>query len=388
MKICAIISEYNPLHIGHIRQINFIKENIKPDLIAVFLSGNFVERGEPAVIDKYTRATWAIKAGADVVFELPTVFATGNAEVFSKGALKLINSLPGEKVLCFGTETDNLQNLINIAKTMLIETEDYKKALKEELKLGQPFAKARYNSLAKTHPELDLTPLLSPNNILAVEYIKAILQNNYDVSIKNILRDSDYNETKLIKNKPSALSIRTAIHSGNKSKCKAFVPKYVYSDLPKKLPDFSREIIYSLLKSDKETLKRLPDCSEGLENKIKALLKDNFNLNDLINKLKTKRYTETRLKRILLSSLLAIEQDFTKKCLKEKLYLKVLALSKEKNDVLSELSKSKYPLIARKTDSFKLSGIQLDCFKKDVFANDIYSANTGIKMGEYEIRIT
>ena len=341
MKICAIISEYNPLHLGHIRQINFIKENIKPDLIAVFLSGNFVERGEPAVIDKYTRATWAIKAGADVVFELPTVFATGNAEVFSKGALKLINSLPGEKVLCFGTETDNLENLIDIAKTMLIETEDYKKTLKEELKLGQPFAKARYNSLAKTHPELDLTPLLSPNNILGVEYIKAILQNNYDVSIKNIVRDSNYNESKLIKNKPSALSIRTAIENGNKSKCKAFVPKYVYSDLPKKLPDFSREIIYSLLKNDKETLKRLPDCSEGLENKIKALLKDNFNLNDLISKLKTKRYTETRLKRILLSSLLAIEQDFTKKCLKEKLYLKVLALNKEKNDVLSELSKSK-----------------------------------------------
>ena len=112
MKICAIICEYNPLHLGHIRQIKIIKENIKPDLIAVFLSGNFVERGESAVVNKYTRATWAIKAGADIVFELPTVFATANAEIFSSGALKLINSLPGEKVLCFGTETDNLQNLI------------------------------------------------------------------------------------------------------------------------------------------------------------------------------------------------------------------------------------------------------------------------------------
>ena len=112
---------------------------------------------------------------------------------------------------------------------------------------------------------------LSPNNILGVEYIKAILKNNYDISIRNIVRNSDYNETKLIKNKPSALSIRTAIEKGNKSKCKAFVPKFVYNDLPKTLPDFSREIIYSLLKNDKETLKRLPDCSEGLENKIKAL---------------------------------------------------------------------------------------------------------------------
>lgn len=388
MKICTIISEYNPLHKGHIRQINFIKENIKPDIIAVFLSGNFVERGESAVVDKYTRATWAIKAGADIVFELPTVFATANAEIFSKGALKLINSLPGEKTLCFGTETEDFDNLLNIAKAMLVETDEYKKQLKEELNLGLSYAKARYNALEKTHKELDLTPLRSPNNILGVEYIKAILQNDYDISIKTIVRDSNYNETKLIKNKPSALSIRTAIEKANKSKVKNFVPKYVYEDLPKQLPDFSREIIYSLLKSDKEELKRLPDCSEGLENKIKALLKDNFNLSDLISKLKTKRYTETRLKRILLASLLNIEETFVKKCLKEKLYLKVLALSKQKNDVLSELSKSKYPLITRKTDVFKLSGTQLDCFKKDIFASDVYSANTGIKMGEYEIRIT
>ncbi|MBO5889575.1 MAG: nucleotidyltransferase family protein [Clostridia bacterium] len=387
MKISITICEYNPLHLGHIRQINFIKENIKPDIIAVILSGNFVERGEPSICDKYTRALWAINAGADIVFELPTVFATGNAEVFSKGALKLANSLPGEKVLCFGTETDNASSLIEIAKAMLVETEEYKKQLKLELKEGLPFAKARHNALLKTHPELDLTPLSTPNNILGVEYIKAILQNDYDISIKTIKRDSDYNESKIIKKSPSALSIRTAILSGKKYKCKGSVPKYVYKDLPTKLPDFSREIIYSLLKSTKEELKRLPDLSEGLENKIKALVKDNFNLGGLISKLKTKRYTETRLKRILISSLLGIEESFVKKCLNDDLYLKVLAVNKDRTDILSTLSKAKYPLITRKSNYSTLSGTALECFNKDIFSSDIYSSVTGTKTNEFEMKI-
>lgn len=387
MKISITICEYNPLHLGHIRQINFIKENIKPDIIAVILSGNFVERGEPSICDKYTRALWAINAGADIVFELPTVFATGNAEVFSKGALKLANSLPGEKVLCFGTETDNASSLIEIAKAMLIETEEYKKQLKLELKEGLPFAKARHNALSKTNPELDLTPLSTPNNILGVEYIKAILQNDYDISIKTIKRDSDYNESKIIKKSPSALSIRTAILSGKKYKCKGSVPKYVYKDLPTKLPDFSREIIYSLLKSNKEELKRLPDLSEGLENKIKALVKDNFNLENLISKLKTKRYTETRLKRILISSLLGIEEDFVKRCLNDDLYLKVLAVNKDRTDILSTLSKAKYPLITRKSNYSTLSGTALECFNKDIFSSDIYSSVTGTKTNEFEMKM-
>lgn len=387
MKISVTICEYNPLHLGHIRQINFIKENIKPDIIAVILSGNFTERGDTAVCDKYVRASWAINAGADVVFELPTVFATANAEIFAKGALKLANSLPGEKVLCFGTECEDATSLIEIAKTMLIESEEYKQNLKSELKNGLSFAKARFNALKTTYPNLDLSPLTTPNNILGVEYIKAILQNNYDISIKTIKRDSDFNEDKVIKKSPSALSIRNAIESGKKHKCKGAVPKFVYKDLPNKLPDFSREIIYSLLKADKESLKRLPDVSEGLENKIKALVKDNFNLDDLISKLKTKRYTETRLKRILTCAMLGIEESFVKRCLTDDLYLKILALSKDKTDILSLLSKAKYPLITRKSDYSSLQGTSLECFNKDVFALDVYSSVTGVKTNEFEMKI-
>ncbi len=387
MKISIIISEYNPLHLGHIRQINFIKETVKPDIIVAILSGNFVERGEPAIVDKFTRAKWAIMAGVDIVIELPTVFANGNAETFAKGALKLANSLPCEKILCFGTETKDKKQLIDIAKTMLIETEEYKKVLKEELKNGVSFAKARFNALEKTNPELDLSPIKTPNNILGVEYIKAILQNNYDIQITTLKRDSDYNESKIIKKSPSALSIRNAILSGKKFKCKGSVPKFVYSDLPNKLPDFSREIIYSLLSNSKEALKNLPDVSEGLENKIKALVKDNFNIENLISKLKTKRYTETRLKRILISSLLGIDSSLVNKCLNDDLYLKVLAVNRQKTEILSKFSNAKYPLITRKSDSLNLSGTAEECFKKDIFANDVYSAATNDKLNEYEMKL-
>ncbi len=387
LKICVAICEYNPLHIGHTKHLNFIKEEIKPDVLAVILSGNFTQRGEAAIVDKYTRAIWAIKSGADIVFELPTVFATGNAEIFAKGALKLINALPDEKILCFGTESDNISDLIDVAKVTAIESKEYKAALKEELDSGIPFAKARYNAIAKTNPEINVESVLTPNNILGVEYIKAILQNNYDVKIKTLKRDGSYNDKSIKNDNPSALSIRTAISENKKSKTKSAVPSFVYKELPNKLPDFSKQIVYSLLTCDKEYLKKLPDVSEGLENKIKAIIKDNHSTKALIQKLKTKRYTETRLNRILTSALLKIESSFVKECLSSDLYLKVLAINKDKQDVLSLLSKSKYPIITRKNDYLKLSSTALECFNKDVFATDLYNAETGKKTNEFEMKL-
>lgn len=387
MKICVAICEYNPLHLGHTKHLNFIKDQIKPDVLAVILSGNFTQRGEGAICDKYTRSIWAIKSGADIVFELPTVFATGNAEVFAKGALKLINALPEEKVLCFGTETDNLNELIDIAKACAIESKEYKQVLKEELSSGVPFAKARYNALKKTNPELNVESILTSNNILGVEYIKAILQNDYDIKIKTIKREGNYNDESIDKSNPSALSVRQAINENKKSKCKGVVPSFVYKDLPNTIPDFSSQIVYSLLTSDKNSLKRIPDLSEGLENKIKAIIKDNHSVNDLIEKLKTKRYTETRLKRILISAMLKIENSLVKDCLSNDLYLKVLAINKDKQDLLSILSKSKYPIITRKSDCLKLSGTALDCFNKDVLASDIYNAEKGIRTNEFEMKL-
>ena len=118
MKIAGIVAEYNPFHNGHLKQLRHIKNNLKPDYTIVIMSGNFTQRGDVALLDKYTRASHAILGGADLVLELPQVFACQNAEVFSKGALSILSKLPGEKTLCFGAEKDNLEDFINLAKVL------------------------------------------------------------------------------------------------------------------------------------------------------------------------------------------------------------------------------------------------------------------------------
>ncbi len=382
MKICSIVAEYNPFHNGHLNQINYIKEKLKPDYIAVFLSGNFTQRGEPAVADKFTRAKHAVLSGVDVVFELPTVFATQTAEIFASGAVKLINALPFEKSMCFGAECGDKKEIIDTAVFMLNETPEYKNILKAQLKKGVSLLQARELALEKTNANFNKEILQSPNNVLGVEYVKAILKNDYPIEIDVIKRNgADYNDEKLTKSNPSALAVRTAILGGKKTSVKPFVPPYVYKDLLPP-PDFEREIIYSLISTDKKEIAKTVDCVEGLENRIKALCKDNFTLSELLEKLKTKRYTTARLKRILLSTMLKIDEKLVKSALKKDLYLKVLAINGKKTELLSLLSKSAYPLITRKSDASKLTGTALEVFEKDVFACDIYASVSGKKINE------
>ena len=153
MKICFAVCEYNPFHNGHLKHLTFIKETIKPDCLAIIMSGNFTQRGEIAVMDKYTRATHAIKAGADIVFELPTVFATAPAEIFAKGAVKLANSFNGKNCLCFGTESAEKQKLIATASALLDESKEFKRLYREEIKTGIPSIKAKVNALTKMNIE-------------------------------------------------------------------------------------------------------------------------------------------------------------------------------------------------------------------------------------------
>ena len=390
MKICFAVCEYNPFHNGHFRHLEIIKNQIKPDVIAILMSGNFTQRGEVAVTDKFTRAKHAVLSGADVVFELPTVFAVSPAEIFAKGAVKLINSFSGEKVLCFGTESAEKRKLIATASALLTESREFKKAVKEELKTGVPYIKAKVNALSKMDlDDLDFDLLKSPNNILGIEYAKAAISSDSDVDLYPIIRDgAGYNDGVLSSGNPSALAIRNAISKGEYEKIKEAVPPYVFADLPNNCPNADDLIMYSILATDKSYMRRITDCTEGLENRIKALARTSGNLTELKEKLKTKRYTYTRLNRILTSCMLRIDNLFVKKCLREDLYLKVLAIKKERTNVLSEISASTgYPLLTRKSDSEKLRGIAAECFEKDVFANEVYGVITGKRANEHEMKI-
>ncbi len=385
MKICLAVCEYNPLHNGHLQHLKAIKEQIEHDYLVVIMSGCFTQRGEIAVMDKFTRARHAVLAGADAVIELPTVFATANAEIFATGAVKLLKELPGEKTLCFGCESGDKEGFLFAAKTLNQESKEFKKLLKTQLNEGVSLAKAKTAALEQMDIGVDIDLLKSPNNILGIEYARAILKLNADINIHPVARvGAGYNDGKMRADLSSATAIRAAITKEKRKQIKANVPKFVYEDLPSSLPDADALTFYSLIMADRKKLGGICDCTEGLENRIKAFLKSSQSLSELKSKIVTKRYTATRINRILTASLLDISESFIKKCLRAELYLNALAVKEGAEPLLAEIRKnSQIPLITRKNDASSLKGAAEECFKKDVLANDIFGFASGKQTNEY-----
>ncbi len=388
MKICGIIAEYNPFHLGHLKQIRYVKENLQADKIVVILSGNFTQRGEPAIMDKYTRAKHAVLAGADFVIELPTVFAVSNAETFTKGAVSILNSLGIITHLCFGVESGDKETYLGTAVKMLDESKEFKAALKKELATGVSHAKARLNALKEVNgDDLNEDLLVSPNNILGLEYTKAILRLNSKMEIVPILRTGDHNDKTLYKGETSATSIRETFKVKGKGKIKNNVPPFVFKDFNKTPYDFSQVIMTALITKTAQQIALSPDCSEGLENRIKAFIKDNKDLSLALNKITTKRYTSSRVRRIVICSLLGITKDLTERCLKSKLYAKALAVKGEFLPLISDIKKNNAMVLIRKNDYRDLEKTALECFNIDVVANELYNFVSGKTTNEYHTEI-
>lgn len=383
MKICACIAEYNPLHLGHIKHIDYMRNVLGAEKIIVIMSGNFCQRGEPAVLSKFTRAKEAIIAGADMVIELPTVFAIGNAETFASGAVKILNSLGVVDGICFGAESGNSEDFINIATALSSESKAYKKAIKEHLDKGESLAKAKLLALKESETSFDENLLSLPNNILGVEYAKAIIKNKSTMQIFPMKREGNHNDKTLKKGITSASSIREMIKAGKIKKVKGNVPSFVYRDLVPYPSSFDKMIMTKVITESEESMKNLPDCTEGLENRIKALSKENLNLEELIAKVTTKRYTSSRIRRILISNLLGVTEELKNDCLNKPLYTKVLAVAEDSKELISLLTtKSSIPVLTRKSDSEKLTKTAKTCFKKDVLASELYNLATGKKENE------
>ena len=382
MKICAVIAEYNPLHLGHLKQIDYIKNHLGAEKIIVVMSGNFTQRGEPAVLNKFVRAKEAVIAGADMVIELPTVFATSNAEIFAKGAVKIINDLGVVDGICFGVESGEKQDYIKLASALNNETKEFKRTLKEQLDKGFSLAKAKFETVKLLDGEYDESLISSPNNILGLEYTKALLSLESEINIFPMQREGDHNDKTLKKGITSATSIREVIKTGKIKKLKKNLPPFVYSDL-REYPDFEKMIMTALLTTSTDKLSKIADCTEGLENRIKALSKDNKDLKILIDKVTTKRYTSTRIQRILLSNLLGIKEDLVQDCLKANLYAKVLAVNSDSKDLISTISQNgKIPLLTRKSDVDALKKTSAKCFEIDLLANELYNLATGGNFNE------
>ncbi len=366
MKICAIICEYNPFHNGHLYQLREAKRLSGADALLCIMSGNFVQRGESAIMDKYTRAKHALQAGADIVIELPTVFATSNAELFAKGAISILSSIPSVKTLCFGCENADKAAFKLAARYLNDEPIEVSEKIREAVALGASFAKARAKAWAGYIP-LDL--LCSPNNILGLEYARAILAKDADIDFLPIQRvGNGYNETQLDSQLPSATAIRKAIEA--RTKIEGQVPDFVLNDLPAQLENLLETLEkHAILSMDKATLARVCDCKEGLENAFKKAAENTALLSEALT---SARYTTSRIRRIALQALLGIEESLIRECLESPLYLKLLAIKKENANLLNVLSSSPLPILARAHDDAKLGETAKKCFDKDIYAEKIY----------------
>lgn len=390
MKFCAVICEYNPFHNGHRYQLEQIRKQSGCDKILCVMSGNFTQRGEAAVFHKSVRARHAVENGADAVIELPTAFAVSSAELFAGGAVHLIAALPSVSTLAFGCENGEKEGFLTAAKASLSEDKEFKAALKENMKDGTSYAKAHTQTVLAFNSDVDESLLTSPNNILGVEYCKAILKERAQIDPLPLPRvGGGYADTAMFKNFSSAAALRLALNdpaSKAKKLVKKNVPENVLDDLRGYRPlPYETAALAALIMRDGEEIAQCPDCSEGLENRLKAMTKTNPQYDDMLNKVVSKRYTLSRLKRILAQTLLKLRLKDVKDYLEEPLYLNVLAVKKEgSEELLSALNEGAFPVIVRKSDALGLKKDALDCFLTDVRANDLYNVLSGIHTNEYE----
>ena len=360
MNITGIITEYNPFHNGHKFHLEESKKQTKSDGTICIMSGNFVQRGGPAIIDKWKRTEMALSNGVDLIIELPTFYAVSSAEFFAKGAVSILNSLNIVNNLFFGSEIGDAKALSEIAKVLVSEDERFKNILKENLSLGLTFAKAREKSLIEYLNSSEINNIItSSNNILGIEYIKAILKLNSSINPVALKREgSNYNDKSLSQTFSSATSIREVLkNTSNIEDLKNIIPleSYeVFSKLQEQDYRFTfEEEMFKYIKYKIQTncvnFNNLYEVTEGLDNKIIKEISSSNSLHEFILKIKSKRYTYSKISRILTHIYLCLDNDDFKDIANENnLYVRVLGFNKTGREILSLIkANSSIPLITK-----------------------------------------
>lgn len=358
MNLTGIITEYNPFHLGHKYHLENAIKDTNSDGIVCVMSGDFMQRGTPAIIDKYTRAKIAVLNGVDLVLELPLVYSLSSAENFAFGGVKLLNSLNCINNIYFGSESGDLNGLFKIAHSLAFESTEYKETLKANIKKGIPFHTARTNSLNAILPNDNVCEILSnSNNILAIEYIKSIIKLDSKIKPFTLKREgNNYNDLNLSKTFSSATSIRKCLKENmNLGVLKNSIPLETYKELENLFDkdynfvfenDMFEFLKYKILTNDSK-LKNINDLSEGLDNKIKKEIINSKCIDELILNIKSKRYTYTRISRILASFFIGLEQyDLTNIKSYDFKFIRPLALNSTGMKILKEIkSKSNLKIL-------------------------------------------
>ena len=411
MRVSSIISEYNPFHEGHKYHMTNTKKITNSDYTIVIMSGNFTQRGTPAIIDKYARTRQALCNGADLVLELPVWFSTASAEGFSFGAVSILNKLGVVDSLVFGSECGDIDCIKNVAEFLVDEPSAYKERLQSFLKQGLSFPQARSLALREFFPNIDDTVLSSSNNILGIEYYRALKHFHSSITPMTLARkDNLYNDEKLseVGKLSSATAIRKVLFDyntenptaafHNNPKQTSIETSVAFHSLASHMPesslnilkenwgnstpvssqDFSLLLKYKLCLETKETIVKYLDVTSDLADRIYNHLNVYKDFDSFCNLLKTKELTYTRISRSLLHILLNIKKE-DYEAIKNTgygQYARILGFRKEASPLLHEIKKhSSIPLISKLSSSIKeLDGITLSMIEKDIQTAHIYES--------------
>ncbi len=392
-RVLGIIAEYNPFHNGHMYHLQKAKEQSGAQYCICVMSGNFVQRGNTSIVNKWKKAEMALLNGVDLVIELPTIYSVASAEGFSLGAIKLLNNLKIVDAISFGTETSDFAALNNISSIVNEEPMKYKSILNSELKKGLSFPKARENALMlylndnKRYDNI----LNTPNNILAIEYLKALKKIKSTIQPIPVKREKVYYNDKVIVDEfASATAIRKLLKNEEFSEIRKVVPKSTYQILKKEtelgnvvldLSRYEKEIIYNLRRMTVSEIAELPDVNEGLEHSLKNAANYSNDITNLINIVKTKRYTVTRIQRILICALLGITKRDVGMAKKAEPYIRVLGFNEKGKELISRINKQnpKATVITSvkkfqdKNNNNKNSKIYKRLLDIDIFSTNVYT---------------
>ncbi|MDK2887023.1 MAG: hypothetical protein PWP54_1603 [Thermosipho sp. (in: thermotogales)] len=400
MKVLGLIVEYNPMHNGHLYHLNAAKKIVKPDYTVAVMSGNFCQRGEPAIINKFARTLMALKNGIDIVFELPTVFSLQDAGGFAFGAISLLNNLKIVTDLVFGSESNDSEFLKQIAEVLYNQPENFDYLLKKELKKGYSYPNARKYAL-KNFLKFDsenLSKIEKSNDFLGIEYIHSLLKLNSHIKFHTIKRiGSNYNDETLKGTISSATAIRNAIKN-NFDYSQALPPnnfKIISDELkegrgPVFFESFETFVLPYLRKMKRSDLEKIYGFKEGLDIRFIHAANNAGDLKEFLDLVKTKRFTYSRIRRLLFYSIF----NFDKKLIEDSnkygpQYFRILGFTKKGQNLLSIIKKQvNRPLISTASNYKKIlekilkdtekdwdviPELYLKQFEMDILASNIYS---------------
>ncbi len=380
-KRIGIIAEYNPFHNGHLYQIQKAKELTGADTVIAVMSGNFTQRGDTSLINKFEKAKVALQNEVDMVIELPTIYSISSAENFALGGVKILNEIGDIDYLVFGIEEENLEKLQAIADVLVNEDNEFKRNIKEELDKGNSYPKAREIALKKVLSSENMENIMQkPNNILAIEYLKALKTTNSKIKPIAIKRKNImHNDENINENYASGTYIRKLFIENNFNEIRKVVPKYTYERLLElknqgnyvtSINDFSDIVIYKIRTMTKEEISQIAEVNEGLENSIKLASTTCKTIDEIVEKVSTKRYTKTRISRILTYILLDITKSEMEQSKNANQYIRVLGINKKCEGILKTINNDKLITSLKKFEENNGENQLLNIDKK---ATEIYT---------------